>query len=160
MRTPEQIVAELKEALPILEAEGEKAMRAAVDLTKARFAETAPRGRTGRLSENVSAVVRHINTGVSGTVRPLEKYARFVDKGTGLQVEFHGKITPKRTASASRGRGRPALRFAPAGDVIFRKSTKGQKPTNFVERTRQTAVPEAERILVDAPVHASARTFR
>jgi len=154
MLTPEQVVRDLERTLPILEKAGAEAMRAAVDLTRDRMRENAPRGRTGRLSENIAATVNHTQTGVSGTVRPREKYARYVDRGTGLQAEYHSKITPKAARAAS---GRAALKFA---DGTFRRSSKGQKPTRFIERTREAAAVEAQHLLEQGAVTATERMFR
>lgn len=154
MITPEQVVRDLERTLPILEKAGAEAMHAAVDLTRDRMRGNAPRGRTGRLGENISATVNHTQTGVSGTVRPREKYARYVDRGTGLQVEHHSRITPK---AGRKAKGGAALKFA---DGSFRRSSKGQKLTRFIERTREEAAVEAQHLLEQGAVTATERMFR
>lgn len=153
-RTPEDIVREFQRVVPVMEEEAERAMHEAVDLTHMRMSENAPKGATGALSSKITALVRVNSTGISGTVRPRVKYAKYIDGGSGLYVEYHSAITPKAVRLA--GNPRASLKFA---DGRFRRSSRGTKPTHFIDRTRAGTALEVERILTDGAVKANARLF-
>lgn len=151
-RTPEQIVAGLQRTIPVLREQGVKAMHLAVDLAKAREAELAP----GTIAEKIGSTVRETQTGVTGTVRPRDERAGFVDKGTGLYVEHHHRITPK----AKGGQGPKNLKITlPGGQVIFRRSVKGQRPQNFVAHTRDGVEAEVIEILNAGAENANKELF-
>lgn len=149
----QDVATEIERTLPVLREEASKAMHHAVELAKARLRETAPKGRTGRLSERVSGVVRETQAGVTGTIRPLEKYAAFVDKGTGLLNEtgFHHPVRPTLHKT---------MRFVGRdGGVVFRGRTKGQPPTRFIERAKDEIAADVERVLTSGAEQATKRLF-
>jgi len=169
--TAQHIAEELARTIPVLEEEADRAMHEALDLTKQRWAETAPHGATGNLASRVSAIVRHSQTGVSGTVQPRspedKRIAGYVNDGTGVYATFQGRATgllglvqagSHSAITPKAGRGpRAALRFA---DGSFRKRSRGQRPTHFIERTKESSAVEVEDILTAGAVKATERLFR
>lgn len=151
-RTAEQIVADLQRTVPVLRAQATRAMQEAVDLTKLRMSEGAPKGRTMKLSEKIRGTVRETQGGVSGTVRPTVPYAGFVDKGSGLHAEHHSVITSKQGKM---------LRFVDktTGEIIYRRSVKGQRAQPFVDRSRAEVEHEVQAIMEAGAVKATEALF-
>lgn len=176
--SPEQVSAELRRSIPVLEEEALKAMHGAVDLTHLRMSELAP----GSIGRTVAHVVRHTSIGVSGTVRPTSKHAAFVDQGTG-----HGKVVRNtagqaysfltghavsgayelsspfdvRTATgwgAKTPGGKLALHLK-GGGTIFRSRVSGQRAQHFVEKTRLETAAQAETLLAKGAQAAADRLF-
>jgi hypothetical protein len=147
----EDIATELERTIPVMQEEAEAAMQEAVDITHHRLSENAPRGRTGALSEKITALTRTNATGVSGTVRPRATYAGYVNEGSGIYAEYHHPITPK----ATRG-PRARLKFA---DGSFRRSSKGTPATHFIDRTRDETADEVEDLLAAGAQKATDRLF-
>lgn len=152
---PHQVVAEMQRTIPTLESEARASMRRAVDVTRDRMVSMAPR-RSGKLAGSIGATVHATGEGVSGTVRPRERYAEFVERGTGEYVEHHARISPKAGRTA---RGGAALKFKGEGGTVFRRSVKGQKPQRFVERTRDDVLPHVEDLLAHGAELATRKLF-
>lgn len=77
-----------------------------------------------------------INSGrLSAVVKPTADYALYVHEGTGV-------YGPKKRRIVAKGR---ALAFQVDGQIVFRKSVKGQKPNKFMKRTYEAVQPWAQR---------------
>lgn len=150
-QTPEQIVASIQQTVPTLRRNATEAMHKAVDLAKAREAELAP----GSIGEHINTTVRETLSGVTGTIRPRDAKAGFVDKGTGLYREHHSAITAKKA-----GPRQKMLKIAlPGGQVIYRRSVKGQKPQRFVAHTRDAVEAEVVEILAAGATKTTEELF-
>jgi hypothetical protein len=176
----EQVVGEILRTVPVLEEEGMRAMQHAVEVTFQRMTELAPRGETGELARDMQHSARKTAGGITGSVRPRARYARFVEGGTG-----EGKVVRNRSGrgySASTGHeltaaeelanpfdamtatgwgsktGRP-LALHMRGGVVFRQHVRGQRARHFVERTREMTAPEVEEILIAGAQRATDRLF-
>ena len=130
MFTAKEIADELERTIPVMQDAAEESMHAMLDVAERCWAEAAPRGATGKVANNTRQTVRRNATGVSGSLAPSTPEGRliagYLDKGTGLWVQFHSAITPK----AARG-PRARLRFA---DGTFRRSSKGRGPPTSSRR--------------------------
>lgn len=159
--TPKEVTFQLARTLTVLDEEADRAMHEALDVTRLRESQLAPHGETGRLGDRISTVVRHTQTGVTGTVRPLERrVANWVEHGTGVEHDTgYGKpirTRPERDA----GTGRTTLRFKDAsGEVIYRRTVKGQRPRYYIRRARDEVAGRVEEILTDGAERATARLF-
>lgn len=96
----------------------------------------------GSISEHIEERLGGGPGEVTGVVFPTEYFAKYVDEGTGVYVEFHQPIAPK--AARLQANPRAALKL---GDGGFRKSVKGQPPQRFVERAKEHSRPQVERLL-------------
>lgn len=89
--------------------------------------------RSGNLKRSIELAYKPIGV----TIRPKSKYAYFVHFGTGLYGERKDLIRPKRAK---------VLAFKVGGKMVFVKSTKGQRPNPFVERTAKGVQPKINSI--------------
>ena len=94
---------------------------------------TAPR-RSGKLIGSIQGQVKRGPTGGLLVSFTGTDYTRYVIEGTGLYhvPDAHGLIRPK---SAQ------ALRFEVGGQVLYRKSVRGQHPNDFNVRAWQRSQP-------------------
>jgi len=84
----------------------------------------APQGETKMLhsAHNIALEYKPIQV----TIYPKMEYAKYVEFGTGIYGPNKSPIVPVRAK---------ALAFKVGGRWVFTKSSKGQKPNPFVERT-------------------------
>lgn len=68
-------------------------------------------------------------------VQPTKRYAQYVHEGTGLFGPFQRRITPK---------FKRAMRWIAGGQVVFARSTKGQRPNPFLDRAYKRLLVESD----------------
>lgn len=101
--------------------------------------ETCPRDQ-GPLRASIDHMVKIVKGEVLGFVFTEKKYGVFVHFGTGIFGPKHSRIYPKR---------KKVLKFEYKGRTIFAKSTKGQKPTYFMNKALDFMSTNGEKVLKD-----------
>ncbi len=99
---------------------------------------------TGNLRHSITSRVSGIGFRTHGEVRATAPYAQYVHQGTGLFGPHHRKIVP---------REKKALRFVAGGQILFRRSVRGQRPNPFMDRALETVSPDIPSI-VDRAIEA------
>lgn len=96
--------------------------------------------RTGRLVNSIGYKIR----GLTAVISPNVTYAGYVEMGTGIYGVNHQNITPK-NSKVFATKVNPGFGSASkSGYFIIGRSSKGQKPNPFMERSAALAKPIVE----------------
>jgi hypothetical protein len=109
----------------------------------AKRAQVLAKEETPKLSGELARTtdLRKVVDGPDTFVRevvPTRPYAKFVHGGTGLFGPLQRRIVPK---------FKRALRWVAGGRVIFARSTAGQRPNPFLDRSFKRLLAESEALI-------------